>query len=351
MLVPAWIVLTFRLSGIASIPMPEGQGWTSAQRRVLAVFGLTSLAWITRDVPFGGWSAWLGIDSAGDSTVALLAALSMFLIPSGGDSEERLLDWQTAARIPWGILILFGGGIAIAAACESSGLSVELGRRLAGMRDWPLVGLIGTVCLSVTFFGEVASNTAAASVLLPVLGAAAVAADLDPAMLLIPAGLATSCGFMLPVATPPNAIVFGSGRVRMAEMARVGLVLNFVGSLVITLVCWKLVPLVFGHGPVGSVISSQIITDYQGHVSSPLKKCFVSEPVEIRSSARSGGKTTSPHSPSPAGRGQGEGTSKSRSFFSREPVNPRSEIAGISTRYAENFATPQSDESQRAQPI
>ena len=248
MLIAAWIVLTFRLSGTDAIEMPPAEQWTSAQRRTLAVFGLAALGWITRDVPFGGWSELLGIETTGDSTVALLAVLGLFLIPSGEAPGKRLLDWETAATIPWGILILFGGGIAIAAAFEASGLSQVIGGQLAGLRDWPLVAAIGAVCLSVTFFSEVASNTASANVILPVLGATAKAADFDPAVLMIPAGLAVSCGFMLPVATPPNAIVFGTGRVRMAEMVRAGLVLNLVGSLVITLVCWKLVPLVFGTG-------------------------------------------------------------------------------------------------------
>jgi solute carrier family 13 (sodium-dependent dicarboxylate transporter), member 2/3/5 len=248
MLIVAWLVLTLRLSGAGGIEMPASDGWTSAQRRTLVVFGLAALGWITRDVPFGGWSAILNIETAGDSTVALLAALGLFLIPSGEAPGERLLDWQTAATIPWGILILFGGGIAIAAAFESSGLSEAIGERLSGIGDWPPVSSIGAVCLGATFFSEVASNTASATVLLPVLGAAAEAASVAPAMLMIPAGLAVSCGFMLPVATPPNAIVFGSGHVKMADMARVGLVLNLVGSLVITLVCWKLVPLVFAGG-------------------------------------------------------------------------------------------------------
>ena len=251
MLIAAWIVLTFRLSGAGAIEMPPREAWTSAQRRTLAVFSLAAVGWMTRDVPYGGWSSWLGIDTAGDSTVALLATLCLFLIPSGDALGKRLLDWQTAATIPWGILILFGGGIAIAAAFDSSGLANVIGGQLAGLRDWPLVASIGVVCLSVTFCSEVAGNTALANVILPVLGSMAAATDLAPALLLLPAGLATSCGFMLPVATPPNAIVFGTGRVRMAEMARVGLVLNLIGSAVITLVCWQLVPLVFGSGMSG----------------------------------------------------------------------------------------------------
>ena len=248
MFVPAWVVLTFRLAGSGRIQVPPNARWSPAQRRTLAVFAFAAIGWVTRDVPAGGWSDLLGIESAGDSTVALLAALSLFLIPNGETPGGRLLDWENAARIPWGILLLFGGGIAIAMAFESSGLSGVVGAQLAGIHNWPPFWLILVIALSVTFFSEIGSNTAAASVMLPVLGAAATTAGFDPALLMIPAGLAVSCGFMLPVATPPNAIAFGTGRIRMAQMARVGFALNLIGSVAITLVCWKLVPLVFEIG-------------------------------------------------------------------------------------------------------
>jgi len=251
MFVAAWLLLTFRLRNIPPVDIRISGRWTTAQRRVLAVFAVTALAWITRQFPWGGWSFWLGAESAGDSTVALLAAVSLFLIPTGQQPGERLLDWESAVKIPWGILLLFGGGIAIATAFESSGLSIVIGEELAGIHQWPPVAIVAVVCLVVTFLTEVTSNTATANVLLPVLGATAKSADFDPALLMIPAVLSASCAFMLPVATPPNAVVFGSGRVRIADMARYGLVLNLIGVVVITLVCWLLVPIVFGVTPPG----------------------------------------------------------------------------------------------------
>lgn len=251
MLAGAWALLTFRLKDVPPVHIRLEGDWTTAQRRVMLVFALTALAWITRDIPLGGWSSWFGISSAGDSTVALLAAVTLFLIPTGDQPGQRLLDWQSAVKIPWGILVLFGGGIAIATAFESSGLSDVIGQQLVGLHDWPLVVVIALVCLTVTFLTEVTSNTATANVLLPVLGAAAKSADFDPALLMIPAALSASCAFMLPVATPPNAVVFGSGRVRIADMVRLGLVLNLLGVVVITLVCWLLVPLLFGAAPAG----------------------------------------------------------------------------------------------------
>lgn len=251
MLAAAWLLLTFRLGDVGPVEIPLHGQWTAAQKRTLAVFGFAALAWITRGIPFGGWSHWLGIETAGDSTVALLAAVILFLVPSGEGRGRRLLDWESAAKIPWGILLLFGGGIAIATAFEESGLSGVIGRQLAEVQHWPLVAVVAVVCVAVTFLTEVTSNTATANVLLPVLAAAAKSADVDPALLMIPAALSASCAFMLPVATPPNAVVFGSGRVRIIDMARFGIVLNLVGALVITLVSWKLVPLVLGVGAAG----------------------------------------------------------------------------------------------------
>ena len=206
------------------------------ERRVLIVFALTALAWVTRTAPFGGWGRWLGIEGAGDSTVALLAVVAMFLLPDG--EGDTLLDWETARKIPWGLLILFGGGIAIARAFQESGLSVALGQALSTLSAWPPVLLTLALCLGVTFLTEVTSNTATASLLMPLLAATSVAIDVNPALLMVPAALSASCAFMLPVATAPNAIVYGSGRLTVRDMARAGLVLNLTGAVVISLVAW-----------------------------------------------------------------------------------------------------------------
>jgi sodium-dependent dicarboxylate transporter 2/3/5 len=172
----------------------------------------------------------------------------LFLIPSGAGDGKRLLDWETAKQIPWGVLLLFGGGIAIAKAFDSSGLSTSIGSLVDRLQDGPTLAVIGMLCLLVTFFSEFTSNTATSNILMPILAAAAVANKLDPALLMFPATLSNSLAFMMPVGTPPNALVFGTGRVRIAEMVRYGLVLNLASTMIVTLVCWKLLPVVFGTG-------------------------------------------------------------------------------------------------------
>ena len=224
--------------GLGNTPpatVPTLGAWRPAERRVLAVFGLVALAWVTRSEPFGGWSAWLGLAHANDASVALLGVMLMACLPSG--EGRRLLTWEAAERIPWGALILFGGGIALATAFETSGLSTLLAGALQGVLDAPLVLRIALIALAVSLLSEIASNTAAAVLLMPLLAAAAKAAGIDPALLMVPAVLAASCAFVLPVATAPNAIVFGSGLVDGRTMWRHGLVINFVAVGVITVVC------------------------------------------------------------------------------------------------------------------
>jgi sodium-dependent dicarboxylate transporter 2/3/5 len=234
----AWWSLTRRLSTGERFDLPEPGPWRPAERRVLVVFALTALAWVTRTEPAGGWSSLVGGDLVSDSTVALAAVIVLFVIPDG--SGGALLDWKTANKIPWGLLILFGGGIAIARAFQESGLSNALGNLLSGIAGSPLIVTLVIVCLVVTFLTEVTSNTATATLLMPVLAAAAAGASIEPALLMVPAALSASCAFMLPVATAPNAIVFGTERVTTRRMAREGVVLNFIGSAVIALVCFAL---------------------------------------------------------------------------------------------------------------
>ncbi|MEZ5484202.1 MAG: SLC13 family permease [Lysobacteraceae bacterium] len=221
------------------LDVPEAGAWRTEERRMLIAFGLTILAWITRSEPFGGWSGLFGVEGVGDSTVALAAVIAMFLIPNGRGG--RLLDWPTANAIPWGMLLLFAGGIAIAKAFVSSGLSQLMGDWLASLAGMPILLLLMVVCLLVTYLTEITSNTATATLLMPILAAAAVGAGLPPELLMIPAAICASCAFMLPVATAPNAIVFGSGEVRMQEMVRQGAVLSFLVALLVALVChWLL---------------------------------------------------------------------------------------------------------------
>ncbi|WP_339671783.1 SLC13 family permease [Dasania marina] len=217
--------------------------WTVAERRVLTIFALTALAWITRQEPFGGWSHWLNVPQADDASVALVAVVLMFMLPGGKNQQgetPRLLDWQTAASIPWGILLLFGGGICLAKAFLVSGLSGMLGEGLTGLAYWPLWLMVITISLSVTFLTECTSNTASTVLLMPVLAAAGIAAGIDIKLLMVPAAMSASCAFMLPVATAPNSIVYGSGYVTTRQMVREGVVLNVIGAGVISTVCYFL---------------------------------------------------------------------------------------------------------------
>ena len=223
-----------------ALALPDPGPWRPAERRVLVVFGLTALAWVTRSDPAGGWSGLIGAVGTGDATVALVAVVALFLIPDGEGGQ--LLDWPTAAKIPWGLLILFGGGIAIARAFGESGLSAALGGVLSALTTWPLALMLVIIALSVTFLTEVTSNTATTSLLMPILAAAAAAAAVDPRLLMVPAAISASCAFMLPVATAPNAIVFGTDRFTTRRMASEGFVLNLLGAAVVTTVCYLLLP-------------------------------------------------------------------------------------------------------------
>ncbi len=239
-LVPlAWLWLSRRLGPAEKLTIPHPGKWRPAEVRVLTVFGLTAIAWVTRSEPFGGWSSLLSQPEwVGDGTVALVAVCAMFLIPDG--TGNALLDWQTAVRIPWGLLLLFGGGLAIAAGFQETGLSVALGKRLSLLATWPSLPLIFIVALTVTFLTELTSNTATTTLLMPVLAEAGRAAGIEPALLMVPAAVSASCAFMLPVATAPNAIVFGSGRLTVKDMVKQGFVLNLVGAVVTTLLCYFL---------------------------------------------------------------------------------------------------------------
>jgi sodium-dependent dicarboxylate transporter 2/3/5 len=227
-----WLTRGIKLS--APVELPEVGRWRKYERRVLIMFSLTALCWMTRQEPFGGWSTWLGVPQANDASVAMLAVVAMALIPDGRGG--KLLHWESAAKIPWGVLILFGGGIAIASAFVQSGLADIIAGNLSALADLPIWLLVLSVCLVVTFLTEVTSNTATASLLMPLLAATAVATDLNPMLLMVPAAMSASCAFMLPVATAPNAIMYGSGKITVREMARAGFALNLIGAVVITLV-------------------------------------------------------------------------------------------------------------------
>lgn len=232
----AGLWLTRHLDYVGKLTMPETGCWRVEEKRVLLVFCITILAWVTRVEPFGGWTTWFNLKGGSDAVVALLSVLAMFLISNGRGG--KLLDWETAVKIPWGILILFAGGIAIAQAFVETGISKSIGEQLTVLSNFHPLIIIALVTLAVIFLTEITSNTAITVLLMPILGPAGVAAGIDPALLMVPAAMAASYGFMMPVGTPPNAIVFGTGMIPMASMAREGLALNFIGTAVITLVCY-----------------------------------------------------------------------------------------------------------------
>jgi len=227
-----WLTRGVKLT--APVQLPKVGAWSSPEKRVLIMFSLTALFWITRQAPFGGWSSWLELPQANDASVALIAVVLMAALPNG--EGGRLLRWEAASKIPWGVLLLFAGGIAIANAFVQSGLADIIAGELGGLVDLPKWLLLLSMCLAVTFLTEVTSNTATASLLMPLLAATATATGINPMLLMVPAAMSASCAFMLPVATAPNAIVFGSGKVTIKDMARAGFVLNLIGAVVITAV-------------------------------------------------------------------------------------------------------------------
>lgn len=230
-----WLTRKVKLE--QDIVLPKLGAWRTEEKRTLLVFGLTALAWITRSEPFGGWSGLLGVKGVGDSTVALFAVVLMFMIPNG-KKDGRLLDWETAKSIPWDMLLLFAGGIAIAKGFSASGLSAILGHWLTSLSSFPPILMMVAICLFVTYLTEITSNTATATLLMPILAVAAISSGVDPAIFMIPAAMAASCAFMLPVATAPNAIAFGTGEVTIKDMVVEGALLSFIVSSIVAMVCY-----------------------------------------------------------------------------------------------------------------
>ena len=224
------------------------------EKAVLAIFAATALLWVFRvDIQIGsftlpGWSRILPYpDLIDDGTVAITMASILFFIPSRSQKEghQRLMGREVIPRLPWNIVLLFGGGFALAAGFQSTGLAQLVGDQFQAVSSLPTFAVILLVCLMITFLTELTSNTATTEMILPILAAIAVATQTHPLILMIPATLSASCAFMMPVATPPNAIVFGSGRLNIGEMARVGLFLNLAGALAITVVVYVLGSIVF----------------------------------------------------------------------------------------------------------
>jgi solute carrier family 13 (sodium-dependent dicarboxylate transporter), member 2/3/5 len=232
--------LTRSLPEKLKVTLPDAVAWRSAEKRVLMIFGITAFLWMTRAGPFGGWRELLGVPIANDASVAFLAVIVLFI--SRDDEGAPLITWQEAASIPWGVLLLFAGGICLASAFAASGLSALAGEALVGLATLPTYLMLLLICLAVMFMTEATSNTATTALLMPILAAAALAAGVEPILLMVPAAMSASCAFMLPVATAPNAVIYGTDRVAISTMFREGLVLNLVGAFVVSLGLWWLLP-------------------------------------------------------------------------------------------------------------
>lgn len=245
-----WLVVTRGVRLERPITMPEVGNWRSSERRVLAVFIITALAWVFRATPYGGWAGLIGaVDEqgktmVGDATVALASAVALFLIPAGDKASDsytsKLLDWESAVEIPWGILLLFGGGLALAAGFEATGLSAAIGDTLSSLRSLHPLLIVLAVCLLVNFLTELTSSTATTALLLPILAETARASELPLELIMIPGTISASCAFMLPIATAPNTIVFAAGGLSTGAMARTGVALNLCSAVVISVVGWLL---------------------------------------------------------------------------------------------------------------
>jgi sodium-dependent dicarboxylate transporter 2/3/5 len=221
------------------------------EKIVLADFVLLALLWLSRSginlgsLNIPGWSSWFKHpEYLNDGTVAIGMAIVLFFIPSK-DKKKRIMDWATTAKLPWNIVLLFGGGFALATGFKESGLSLWFGNQLSGLADWHPILILLMITLGVTFLTELTSNTATTEMLLPVLAGLSVTIHMNPLLFMIPATISASMAFMLPVATPPNAIIFGTNRITIMQMARTGLLLNIIGAIVITLFTYYLAPLVF----------------------------------------------------------------------------------------------------------
>jgi sodium-dependent dicarboxylate transporter 2/3/5 len=275
-MITAWFVLTHFVFPLPSITPFSGRDFiageihklgpmSTEEKRVAAVFGTAALLWMTRkerlfgpEVDIFGWShyldsflVWIGSSPVGymidDGTVSITMALTLFIIPAGRQIGGRLMNWEDAKRVPWGILLLFGGGLALAKGFGTSGLSSYIAAQLqAVLGDAnPLVIVMSTVGF-ITGLTEVMSNTATISLAVPIMASMAQALEIHPLLLLIPTTLAASCAFMLPVSTPPNAIIYGSGRVPIMKMIVAGIWLDVLSVLFVTFFVYTLGHLTFG---------------------------------------------------------------------------------------------------------
>ncbi|MBU3004253.1 SLC13 family permease [Paraglaciecola arctica] len=248
----AWFVLSFIVFPIHKIDIDnnllkktiseqyEGLGDISlAEKRMSLVFVAVVILWISKK--------WLiavtGLEGISDTGIAITGAILLFVIPAS--KGKPLMDWDYAKQLPWDVVLLYGGGMALASVITSSGLASSIGNHMFGMGDWHLLALVFAITLIVLLLTELTNNSATVATFMPILGGLSVATNYPPLQLAVPAVLAANCAFMLPVATPPNAVVYGSGKVTIAEMAKGGVLINTLCLLLIPLACYFLLPLIF----------------------------------------------------------------------------------------------------------
>lgn len=249
MLPIAWLVLT-RFLYPCDIPASRavkdhlhglrvGLGsMNKAEKRVAFVFACLIFSWMFRQPV----TEMLGISGVSDTGIVIAAALILFLLPSGNVERPRLMVWEDLVRLPWGVLVLFGGGLSLAAAVSDSGLALWLGEQLAPLSAWGTAALVIAAVAMVIFLTELTSNLATTATLLPVMGAIAIQAGVPPIVLTVPITIAASCAFMLPVATPPNAIVFSTGAISIPQMVKAGVFLNLIGIVIVSIAALVLAP-------------------------------------------------------------------------------------------------------------
>lgn len=249
MLPLAWVALTrivfkvdFHTSGEGRAELKrlkdEMGTITVPETRVAIVFTSMAILWVTRPL----LAKLPALASLEDSMIAMAGAITLFLIPSGDKDDPLLLRWKYAERLPWGVLILFGGGLTLARAVSDTGLAEWIGQSLQAVGTLPLIGIIAITATMIIFLTELTSNIATTSTFLPVVGAIALESGFDPILVTVPVTLAASCAFMLPVATPPNAIVFGSGLLTIPKMVRAGIALNLIGIVLVSVTAYYLAP-------------------------------------------------------------------------------------------------------------
>ncbi|MBB3662402.1 MULTISPECIES: SLC13 family permease [Prauserella salsuginis group] len=254
----AWLVLTKLVFRSELDEIPGGRGLirseldklgplSGPERSVLLVFAAAACCWVVvptlAELPLLASWTWLG--SISDTVVAMAAAIALFLIPAGRRHNGPLLEWSATSEVPWGVLLLFGGGLSLSAAFSETGFSEWLGQQVAGVPVPPVVLLLIAV-VTVILLTELTSNTATAAAFFPIMGSVAVGVGMDPLLMTIAVAMAVSCAFMLPVATPSNAVAFATGELPIKHMIRAGVLINLAGMALIMLTMVTLVPLVFG---------------------------------------------------------------------------------------------------------